>query len=69
MESSRDFSATCKYYHFKSTWNDVTLKAFFLGGIVLINVNPRKRTYSTEVNLRTQATQCWSPLQLHDMQS
>ena len=40
MKNSRDFfyffslniSATCTYYHFKSTWNDVTPKEiFFLG--------------------------------------
>ena len=39
------------------------------GGLVLINVNPRTWTYSAEVRVHSQATQCWSPLQLHDMQS
>ena len=81
MKNSRGFSyffspnisASCTYYHFKTTRNDVTLKAvFFLGGgggIVFINVNPRRRTYSAKVQVHSQATQCWSPLQLYDMQS
>ena len=70
---SPNISASCTYYHFKSTRNDVTLKAAsFLGsggGIVLINVNPRTRTYSAKVEVHSQATQCWSSLQLYDMQS